>query len=310
MEVIKSDNFNNLNIGPVVLAVGTFDGIHLGHQAVINRAKEIAENYNLPLGVYTFHPHPLEVLKPAIAPKSIISLRQKIEILSNFNLDYYLEQKFTSDFARMDYKTFVKDFLVERFKVSHLVVGEDFHLGNKGEGNVENIKKIGSRLGFEVTGLDSVKKDSKRISSTRIRTLIDEGKIAKITDYLGRYYRLDGRVIRGMGRGHKLGIPTANLKPDTDYVLPPSGVYACYVLYKGKKYRGIVNFGNNPTFAGTSYSIEVHIFEFEYEDIYQQRISVDLVEFIREEMTFNSPEKLVEQIKKDILYTESLLCYN
>ncbi|MFP4660959.1 MAG: bifunctional riboflavin kinase/FAD synthetase [Halanaerobiales bacterium] len=310
MEVIKSDNFNNINIGPLVLAVGTFDGIHLGHQAVINKAKEIAESYNLPHGVYTFNPHPLEVLKPALAPKSIISSRQKIELLSNFNLDYYLEQKFTMDFARINYQAFTKDYLVDRFKISHLVVGEDFHLGDKGKGNVKSLKKMGFEFGFEVTGLDSIKKGRERISSTCIRNLIEEGKISDITDYLGRYYRLDGKVIKGMGRGHKLGIPTANLKPDTDYVLPPSGVYACYVLYNGKKYQGIVNFGNNPTFAGTKYSIEVHIFDFEYEDIYQERISIDLVDFIREEMTFSSPEELVKQIKKDILYTESLLCYN
>ena len=310
MEVIKSSNFNNLSIGPLVLAVGTFDGIHLGHQAVINKARKIAEKEKLPVGVYTFNPHPLEILKPAIAPKNIVSPRQKIELLSNYNLDYYLEQKFTMDFAEIDYKTFVNQFLIDKFKVSHLVVGEDFHLGKNGEGNLYNLKKIGSELGFNVTGLKNVKKDINRISSTLIRNLIEEGKVDVLLDYLGRYYHLDGKVIRGVGRGQKMGIPTANLKLDTDYVLPPEGVYACYVLYDEKKYQGIVNFGNNPTFKGTGFSIEVHILDFDYEDIYSERVSIELIEYIRGEMTFNSPEQLIKQIKKDILYTQSLLCYN
>ncbi len=310
MEVIKSSDFNNINIGPIVLAVGTFDGIHLGHQAVINKAREISKGVNLPVGVYTFNPHPLEILKPALAPKSIISSRQKIELLSHFNLDYYLEQTFTIDYARIDYRSFVSDFLIDKFKIAHLVVGEDFHLGNKGKGDLANLKKVGSRLGFDVTGLRNIKKDISRISSTLIRNLIKNGEVDKVIDYLGRYYRLDGKVIRGKGRGHKMGIPTANLKLDADYVLPSGGVYACYVIYKGKKYQGIVNFGNNPTFAGTKLSIEVHILDFDYEDIYNEKISIDLVEHIRKEMTFNSPKQLIEQIEKDILYTQSLLCYN
>jgi len=310
MEVIKSSNFKNKNIGPIVLAVGTFDGIHLGHQAVINKAKEISKEAKLPVGVYTFNPHPLEVLKPAVAPKSIISSRQKIELLSHFNLDYYLEQTFTMDFARIDYKSFVNNYLIDKFKISHLVVGEDFRLGNNGQGNLTNLKKIGSQLGFGVTGLKNIKKNISRISSTLIRGLIKKGKVDQLIDYLGRYYRLDGKVIKGMGRGHKMGIPTANLKLDADYVLPSRGVYACYVMYKGKKYHGIVNFGSNPTFAGSKLSIEVHILDFDYEDIYNEKISIDLVEYIREEMTFNSPEQLIKQIEKDILYTQSLLCYN
>lgn len=310
MEVIKSSNFNNISIGPLVLAVGTFDGIHLGHQAVIHKARQIAEIAKLPVGVYTFSPHPLEVLKPALAPKSIISTRQKIELLSNFNLDYYLEQKFSLDFAEIDYKTFVRKFLLDKFKVFHLIVGEDFHLGRNGEGNLDNLKKIGSQLGFNVTGLKNIKKDINRISSTLIRNLIEEGKVDELIDYLGRYYRLDGKVVSGVGRGQKMGIPTANLRLDTDYVLPPRGVYACYVIYNCKKYQGIVNFGNTPTFKETRYSIEVHILDFDYKNIYGERISIELVEYIREEMTFNSPEQLIKQIKKDILYTQSLLCYN
>ncbi|MFW5992286.1 MAG: adenylyltransferase/cytidyltransferase family protein, partial [Halanaerobiaceae bacterium] len=129
MDVIKSNNFDNINIGPVVLALGTFDGVHRGHMAVIEEAQKQAEELKFPVGVYTFYPHPLKILKPAVAPRSIISKRQKIEIMSNLKLDYYLQQKFTPDFAAMEYKQFVRRYLVDKFMVKHIVVGEDFKLG-------------------------------------------------------------------------------------------------------------------------------------------------------------------------------------
>ncbi|MFW5972019.1 MAG: bifunctional riboflavin kinase/FAD synthetase [Bacillota bacterium] len=310
MEVIKSKDFKNIDMGPLVLAVGTFDGVHIGHQEVIKKAVDIAKEKNLPVGVYTFNPHPLKVLKPAIAPRSIISSRQKIELLSNMGLNYYLEQKFSNSFAEMEYKDFVKDFLIGKFRVVHLVVGEDFHLGKNGKGDVQSLSKYGVKHGFKVTGLENITRDDERISSTRIRELIKKGKVDQISDYLGRKYRLDGTVIKGMGRGHKFGIPTANLKLDTDYQIPQKGVYACYVYYKNKQYCGIVNLGYNPTFANNRFSIEVHILNFDKDDIYGEWLSVELIERIRDEMTFDSTEELVARIKKDILYTESLLCYN
>lgn len=310
MDVIKSNNFDNINIGPVVMALGTFDGVHLGHQAVIEKAKEKAKKLTLPVAIYTFCPHPLKVLKPAVAPHSIISNRQKIEIMSNMKLDYYLQQKFTPDFAAMEYDDFIENYLINRFSTKHLVVGEDFKLGRKGKGDVINLQKKGNTYGFSVTGLKNVMIENQRVSSTLIREMISNGKISKIPFYLGRYYQLNGKVIKGDGRGKKLGVPTANLKLSTDYVLPPSGVYACFVNYRGKKYKGIANFGNNPTFGGKSYSIEVHIFDFDKENIYGKKLTITLVDFVREEMTFSSSEDLVKQIKKDILYTDSLLCYN
>lgn len=310
MEVIKSSNFNEINIGPMVLAVGTFDGMHLGHQAVINKAKKIGKELKIPVGVYTFNPHPLKILKPAIAPKNIVSSRQKIELLSSFDLDYYLEQKFTIEFAATEFSKFVNDYLIEKFKMKHLVVGEDFHLGNKGEGNLSKLKTLGKALFFDVTGIKNIKNDSERISSTLIRQLIEKGKVNKFDDYLGRNYRLDAKIIRGMGRGQKLGFPTANLNLEEDYVLPLKGVYACYVYYNEKKHKGLVNFGNKPTFAGSNYSIEVHILDFEYKELYSEKIAIELLDYIRDEMTFSSSEELVKQIRKDILYTQNLLWYN
>jgi len=308
MEVIKSSNFNNVNIGPMVLTIGVFDGLHLGHQAIINKAKEIGKEKQLPVGIYTFNPNPLKVLKPAIAPKAILSTRQKIELLSSFNLDYYLEQKFTLEFASMEYTEFVRDYLLEKFNVVHLVVGEDFSLGYKGEGTLDNLKKLADSAGFEISCLENIKIGDKRISSTLIRELIEKGRVQEVPEFLGRYYRLDGKVVRGKGRGKILGFPTANMKLDEDYVLPAEGVYAAYVHYNGEKYRAVVNFGNNPTFPGSDYSIEAYIMGFPERELYCEHLSIELVQRIRGEMTFESSEELAEQIKKDILYTENLLC--
>ncbi len=310
MEVIKGSNFSDLNIGPLVIALGTFDGIHLGHQAVMNKTKEIARKNNLPSGIYTFSPHPLKIIKPAFAPDSLISPRQKIELLSELDVDYYLEQKFTMEFSQLEYMDFVCKYLVEGINVAYIVVGEDFRFGNHGKGNIKTLKALGKDYGFKATGIKSIKKAGNRVSSTRIREMISRGEISTIPDYLGRYYCLSGKVIKGAGRGREIGFPTANLKLAVDYVLPPRGVYACYVTLLEKKYRGIANFGFNPTFLGNIYSVEVHIFDFDKQDIYGERLSLELVDFIREEITFSSSKELVEQIKKDILYTESLLCYN
>lgn len=310
MEVIKGEKFTDLKIGAIVIALGTFDGIHLGHQAVINKTKEIARKINLPCGVYTFSPHPLKVIKPAFAPNSLISPAQKIELLSNFDIDYYLEQRFTIEFSQLEYTDFILDYLVDQLNVAHIVVGEDFTFGNHGEGNIKTLKAMGKEYGFKATGIRSIKKDGERISSTRIREMITRGEVNKVPEFLGRYYILSGKVIKGAGRGKDLGFPTANLKLAVDYVLPPRGVYACYVKVLERKYRGIANFGFNPTFSGNAYSVEVHILDFDREDIYGEKISIELVNFIREEITFRSSKDLVKQIRKDILYTDSLLCYN
>lgn len=311
MEVIKSSTFDGIKIEPgLVIALGSFDGLHLGHQAIIKETIEKAGKMNLPSGVYTFAPHPLEVLKPALVPPSLISPRQKIEILTNLGIDYYFEQIFTREFSQLDYRTFVKDFLVDRLKIAHIVIGEDFRFGRRGKGDIHSLKKLGREFSFTVTGMETVKIGEQRVSSTTIREMIQRGEISSVPEFFGRYYRLDGKVVHGAGRGQALGIPTANLKLATDYALPPRGVYACYVYFQGKKYRGIANFGVKPTFAGKDYSIEVHILDFPNQDLYGENISIELVDFIREEMTFSSSEELVEQIKKDILYTDSLLCYN
>ena len=310
MKVIKSLDLAQLQESSIVVALGSFDGLHLGHQAVIRQTIENAQEQGIFSGVYTFSPHPLKIINPAIAPCQIISPQQKIRLLGEMGIDYYFEQHFTPQFARVDYQTFIKNYLVEKLKLKHLVIGEDFRFGKQGRGELTTLEGLGKKYGFSVSGIKTVRHGGVKISSTRIRKLISQGKLSSIPGLLGRYYQIEGRVVPGHGRGKKLGFPTANLEAQTDYVLPPRGVYAVYVNIDNKHYRGLSNFGYNPTFANKEYSIEIHILDFPEREIYGQTISMELVDYIRKEMTFSSSTELAEQIRKDILYTNSLLCYN
>ncbi|ACL69545.1 bifunctional riboflavin kinase/FAD synthetase [Halothermothrix orenii] len=307
MKIVQSSKFGLINKEPVVVALGSFDGIHLGHQKVITTVCKMGKQLGIPCGVYTFDKHPLKVINPDIAPQSLMSRDQKISLLEEMGVDYYFEQVFTTDFSKLPFNKFVREILAKKLKAKHVVVGEDFRFGNRGAGNINSLKVLGKELGFGVTVCSIKRAHGRKISSTTIRSLIREGKIKEIPDYLGRYYQLDGTVIHGDGRGKTLGIPTANLRLKADFALPPNGVYAVYVRYDKQLYKGIANFGDRPTFSGADYSIEVHLLDFDGK-LYGQVILVDLVDFIRPEITFESPQELINQIRKDILYTASLLC--
>ncbi len=307
MEVVKSSNFDKTDTLPVAIAIGAFDGLHPGHQAIINKSIKKAKKINIFSGVYSFDPHPLKIINPNQAPPSLISFKQKIEILEKMGIDYYYEQKFTPEFSRISFKNFVKKIILGKLNTRHIVVGHDFKFGYHGTGNINSLRQMGKKYNFEVSVLEPVKIGGHKISSSRIRKLIKKGKINELPKYLGRYYQLEGKVIYGEGRGHKIGIPTANLKLKTDYALPPRGVYAAYVYYNDKKYKAIANFGVKPTFNKSNYSIEIHLINFSG-NIYGIDLIVELISFIRKEIAFNSSTKLVKQIKKDILYTDNVLC--
>ncbi len=309
MDVISSKNFNNCDNGDVAVAIGSFDGLHLGHQAVIKKAIEIARKNNMTGGVYSFVPHPLKILKPEKAPKLIINPTQKVNILAKMGVDIFFKQIFTKGFSNIDFKEFVIDILLKQLNVKHIVVGEDFKFGHNGKGHVNSLYNLGNEYGFDVTVIKQIKINEDKISSTKIRQFIKKGKISKAAKYLGRYFQIEGEVVTGDGRGTKIGFPTANISINTDYVLPPDGVYAVYVNYKNEKFRGITNLGYRPTFAGENHSIETYIMEFA-DELYGTNIKIDFVDFIRTEKRFNNSEELVKQINKDILYTNNLLCYN
>lgn len=307
MKVLYDEEFASYNGPATALALGTFDGLHKGHQKVINKAKKLAENSDLVSGVFSFNSHPRRVLSSGEGPRVICSSLQKKEILRDLNLEYYFCQEFTSDFSRTQFEEFVEDILVGKLKSRHLIVGEDFTFGYQGEGDSEDLKELGKKLGFNVEILSPLTtEDNKKISSTRIRKLIAAGKVDEIPALLGRYYSLAGRVIHGSGRGHELGFPTANLELEADYILPRSGVYAGYVDYRGSKYKAAANFGYNPTFSEKDYRVEIYILNLKT-DLYGERLSINPVEFIREEKKFEDIKELQKTIKADILYTKKVL---
>lgn len=307
MKVITSNSFNNTSNDPAVVAIGSFDGLHLGHKKIINTTIEKAKEKSLNSGVFSFNPHPLQVLVPGSAPSFLLSRNQKIRLLNELGLCYYFEQEFTRDFSCIKFEDFVKDILLNQLNIKHVVVGTDFRFGYNSEGDINALRSLAQKYDFEVTGIEPLKKGEEKISSTEIREMVKNGNIKDVSNLLGKNYCIEGRVVSGAGRGRKFGIPTANLDLTTGYVIPPSGVYACYAHLNNKKYRAIVNFGHNPTFEGENFSIEVHIFDLN-QDLYDKIIEVELVKFIRSEMTFSSPEELIEQINSDILYTKNLLC--
>lgn len=306
MKVVVSDNFDKFDFSTAI-AIGSFDGLHRGHKRIITKTAKIADRLGVRSGVYSFHPHPREVITPQKSLSFLISRNQKINLLEKMNIEYYFEQKFDHEFADKKFIEFIEEILNKKLNVKQVVIGDDFTFGYNGEGDAAKLKELGDYYGFKVTIIMAVKKDDKKISSTRIRNLIRKGELQKASRLLDRYYSLEGKVVHGCGRGRDLGIPTANLDLTTNYVLPPSGVYACYIKLGCRKHAGIVNFGHNPTFSDNEYSVEVHIFDFD-QDIYGEMLEIELVETIRGEMTFSSSKDLVNQIKEDILYTKKLLC--
>lgn len=307
MQVIKSKNYSKYKNKNTCLAIGAFDGLHKGHQLIINKAIKKARKNNFPAAVLSFHPHPLKIIPGKNPPPSVVSRKQKISVLEKMGVDYYFEQEFNQEFAAFRAENFVKNILVDKIKVNTVVVGNDFRFAYKNEGNVEILKKMGELHGFNAEIIEQLHASDDRISSTRIRSLLKKGKIKKAEKLLGRPYQVCGKVVHGKKIGRKLGFPTANLKLETNYALPPEGVYTAKLTINDKKYAAAANLGYNPTFENQNISFEVFILDFAG-DLYGKRLCVDILEFIRGEKNFADKEELIAQMKKDVLYTRNHLC--
>ena len=307
MKVIYSNEFKEFDGQRSAIAIGSFDGIHRGHQAVINKTKEIARENNLSPAVFSFEPHPRQVLSPDHIPGFITSPEQKVRLLTDLNIDYYFCQEFTKKFAKKDFEEFVENILYKSLNIGHIVVGEDFSFGRGGSGNIEDLKELGEKFDFSVTPLSIINNHGDKISSTKIRHLISRGEMDEVKGLLGRYYTMAGKVVHGDARGAKLGFPTANLSLNTDYVLPAKGVYAGYVNYNGNRLRGVANYGHNPTFTVGEYRIEVFIIDLN-KNLYGEDLEFSLVKYIRPEKKFDNKNDLIEAIKQDVLYSKKVLC--
>ncbi len=285
-----------------MVTLGTFDGVHLGHQRVILRLKEIAQEYGGESVIFTFYPHPRLVVKPEESNLRLLTtLEEKKELFGHSGIDHLMVFPFTKSFSEMSYAEFVKQILVEKMKTHCLVVGYDHRFGKNREGSFEYLKDCADKYGFKIEKLEAFLVDEANVSSTRIRKALQQGEIEKANRYLGYRFMLHGSVVEGERMGRKLGFPTANIETfDPHKLIPGYGVYAVEVMLAGKKLQGMLNIGSRPTFNNNAdnRSIEVHIFDFAG-DIYRKEITLVFAGRIREEQKFSGIEALTEQLKKD-----------
>lgn len=284
-----------------VVTVGTFDGVHIGHQQIIGELNRLKEEKNLRSILITFDPHPQIVLRNRSKDvKLLSSTEEKLELLKKFPLDIVYIINFSKEFAATPAETFFTDYIVNRIGLNDLVIGYDHMFGKNREGSIETVNALSNNFGFSVHKVPEFKIDDKNISSTEIRNLLEQGDVNAAKFFLGRFYEIEGTVVQGAKRGRELGYPTANLKIDDDNKqIPKNGIYAVEVLYDKNIFCGMMSIGHNPTVNDTNeIFLEVNIFNFD-KDIYGEKIKIRFVEYIREEVKFSSLEELTKKLDED-----------
>lgn len=285
-------------VANTAVALGTFDGLHVGHQHIISQAVTLARKSGGPSVVFTFSNHPLSVIDPTRCPPLIVTPAYKAELIAALGVDILLSVAFDRRLLGLAPDAFIS-LLVDNLRPSYIVVGPNYSFGHRGAGTPDMLARTGEHRGFEVIIPEGVEKDGTLVSSTRIRQLLAAGEVTRAASLLGRPFRIGGLVTTGEGRGRGLGFPTANINPADGQVIPADGVYAAYVQSGGVRYRGVVNIGPNPTFQGRHRRIEVHILDFAG-NLYGQPILVDFLARIRDERTFSGAAELKAQIARDI----------
>ena len=297
MKIYNNANLNNKHRNGVI-AIGNFDGLHLGHQKVINEAKLKAKKFKLPLGVMTFEPVPVMFFSKKLKDHRINSLKQKILQLKKLKLDFLVIIRFNKIFSSMTAEKFIKKIIYKKTKCKYLYVSKNFKFGFKRRGNIQTLKKFEKKFNYKNIITSPFKRNKKTISSTFIRKNIRAGKIEQINKLLNRSWCVEGKVIKGKKRGRKIGFPTCNMSL-SNYVIPKLGVYAVKVGTKGFIKNGIANIGYRPTFNGQSLLLETNIFGID-KNLYNKVISVSFKKFIRSEKKFKNVEYIRKQIKLDI----------
>lgn len=290
-----------------VITVGTFDGVHRGHWAVLQEIRRRAQATDRRSVLVTFDPHPLRIVRPEHAPPLLTTPVEKKEILAESGLDYAVFISFTETLSRYEPRRFVEEILVGRLGVSELVIGYDHGFGRDRSGDAETLRAIGAELGFDVDVVPPVETTGDPVSSSRIRRAVSEGRMEEARACLGRPYSLRGVVVRGDGRGRQLGFPTANLKvAGADKLIPPPGIYAVRGVLRTGTFAGALHLGPRPTFKGSPPTIELHLLDYEG-DVYGEEIRVDFVEYLREVRPFGSAAALVEQMREDVEAARAVL---
>ncbi len=289
---------NAIKSEPWCIALGSFDGVHLGHRKLIELLKEESKLHGTKSMIYTFYTHPRKILMPDKHIYLITDNEKRAEIMERMGVDMlYLE-----DFKKikdMSAEAFVKNILLDSFNAKSVVVGYNYRFGIRGEGDAEILKQFGEKYGFKVNVVDAVEVHGHTVSSSLIRHTIRSGNVDKVADYLGRDFSVHGKVIYGKQNGEAMGIKTANIEVKKDITLPKRGVYYTTTLLRGKLFKSISNIGFNPTFDGESLSVETHLIDFN-ENIYGEEIEIFFHKHTRGESKFVSMEELVKQIRSDI----------
>lgn len=297
--ITGSKNFPAKTVRPVV-AIGNFDGVHLGHAHLIREARKIAEGFDSALAVLTFDPHPVRILAPDECPPLIQTPKQKEEALSRLGVDCLVIERFTKDFAQKTPEFFFEEIIVQNLRARAVVIGYDFTFGLHRKGQIETMEALGNRYDVKICVISAQFLGETLVSSTNIRRLIEHGDVVSAAGLLGRPYIIDGTVVAGRGIGQTLGVRTANIE-STNALIPMNGVYLTRTLTRadGAWHPSITSIGNNPTFPHSSFAIETHLIDANT-DLMGKEIAVEFLERMRDQFAFDSPGELRDQILKDI----------
>ena len=296
MEIYNNINSIDKKFFNSVLAVGNFDGVHLGHQVLLKKAYIFSRKLKKKFGILTFDPLPKDFFNKT--DNRILNINDKIDIVKKFRADFFIKQNFNRNFSKITHDDFVKKILLKKLKVYSIFVGKDFRFGFKRQGNIIFLKKFSKNNNFRIFVINFKKFNNYKISSSKIRNLIQAGKVSLVNKIMGRPWSISGKVIKGKKFGRRIGFPTANIKI-SNQIKPLFGVYSVQIIFNKKSYKGIANFGVRPTFGSSSPVLEVNVFGTKH-NFYNKKIQVMFIDFIRKEKKFKNSKMLVSQIKKDI----------
>ncbi len=289
----------------MLLTIGVFDGVHVGHKYLISQLIEQAREKDLLSGVITFRQHPLEVLSPQTELSFLTSLSQRVELLKNEGVEEVFPLSFTPELTQLSARQFAS--LLRRYlRMYGMVIGPDFALGRKREGNVDTLRALGQEMDFRVTVMSPIRTNGEVVSSTAIRNALADGDMKRVHNLLGRPFSLQGQVTTGEGRGVELGFPTANLDIDPKQALPAEGVYATWAYTDDEAYQSMTNIGKRPTFGGNDRTVEVYLLNYD-KNLYGRELRIEITERIRDEKRFDSVDELKKQIAEDVERGKAIL---
>lgn len=305
--LIITDIFNSTNLKESMVTIGTFDGVHLGHQKIIQKLVSDAQKQNLCPTIFTFYPHPKAILTPENPIKQIQTISERTQTLQSLGVQQLVIQPFNEDFANLSAEDFVKNILVEKLKTKKIIVGYDHRFGKGREADITDLERFAKKYGFEVEQIQAHEINSISVSSTKIRKALEMGDLQTANAYLGRYFSVEGKVIHGQKLGRTIGFPTANLEfNNSEKITPKNGVYSVRTQIDNQFFFGMMNLGGKPTFNQQPFSAEVHLFDFQG-DLYGKTLHIELIEYIRPQQKFENITALKNQLHSDQKYIKQQL---